>query len=215
MKTTAIFDLDGTLLDTITDIASSVNEILKKHALPSHSIQEYKYFVGSGFDTLVRRAVPKEIEGERFIRLRDEMKNNYRNKYNDLTKPYEGIIALLKELNSRKINIAVLSNKPHEFVKPTLDAYFEGIHFDLMLGARQGIPIKPAPQGVFNIFEALNVDKSECIFIGDTAIDIQTGVSAGVDTIGVLWGFRTEDELLKAGANHIVSHPKEILDYII
>ncbi len=212
MKDTIIFDLDGTLLDTITDIATSVNQILDKYHLPTHSIDTYKYFVGNGFAKLTRRAIPKDITGETFDNISKEMKDNYRNNCKSQTQPYEGIPELLKTLNDKNIKIAVLSNKPHEFVKPTMDAYFPDIQFEILLGARPNVPVKPAPDGVYEIIKKLNCQKEDCLFVGDTSIDIQTGVSAGLDAIGVLWGFRKKEELIDAGAKHIVDKPYQILD---
>ncbi len=214
MKDTLIFDLDGTLLDTITDIATSINKVLDKYHFPTHSLDTYKYFVGNGFEKLTRRAIPENVKGEEFENISKEMKDNYRNNCKEQTQPYEGIIDLLKILNDKKIKIAVLSNKPHEFVKPTIESYFPDIHFEMLLGARPNIPVKPAPDGVYDIIKELGCKKENSLFIGDTSVDIQTGVSAGVDTIGVLWGFRKKEELIEAGAKHIVDKPLQILNFI-
>jgi phosphoglycolate phosphatase len=214
MKTTVIFDLDGTLLNTIEDIADATNAVLEKHQLPTHDIESYKYFVGNGIYVLARKAIPESIQGDEFEKLATEVIESYKIVQNTKTRPYDGILDLLHSLNEKSINVAVLSNKPHDLVKPTMDAYFSGIEFCKLLGSRNDVPKKPAPDGVFEILDELKESPANCLFVGDTSTDIKTGVASGVDAVGILWGFRGEDELKAAGASYLVKDPLEILELL-
>lgn len=214
MNNTVIFDLDGTLLNTIEDIADAANVVLERHNLPTHNVDTYKYFVGNGIEVLARKSLPENVQGDDFIKLSKEIKDSYRIIQNTKTRPYDGIIDLLKTLNKMDINIAVLSNKPHEFVKPTIDMYFSEINFFMLLGSRNNVPKKPAPDGVFEIIDKLNVNRDQCLFVGDTSTDIKTGIAAGIDAVGVLWGFRRKEEMEDAGAKYTINDPLEILDLL-
>lgn len=205
-----IFDLDGTLLDTLTDIMESVNLILEEHNFPTHELQAYKYFIGNGIEELTRKAFPPNISDTDFEGYLLEVSKEYSSRQTLRTKPYDGIIDMLKELNRLNIRLAILSNKPHEFTLPTVEHFFPSITFDMVFGARQGIPHKPAPDAVFEILDTLNLKKEDCLYVGDTATDMQTAVSAGIKAVGVSWGFRPVEELKDAGANWIVDYPKEI-----
>ncbi len=214
MKKGIIFDLDGTLLNSLVDIADAVNFVLEKYQFPIYDFETYKQFIGNGIEVLARKALEPNILESDFIPYFEEIKASYKQRQNTKTAPYSGITDLLIELNSRNVKIAILSNKPHEFVEPTVKRYFPNIKFDIMLGSRENVERKPNPIAVYEILEYLQLEKKDCFFVGDTATDIITGKNSGIESIGVLWGFRGKEELLKAGANYIVKYPSEIIDLL-
>ncbi|PUE63548.1 HAD family hydrolase [Arcobacter caeni] len=212
-KKTIIFDLDGTLIDSIEDIAVCMNKVLEKLNLPIYEIKDYKYFVGSGVDVLVENALKgssQEIKNE----VLKGFKKEYDQKLHTNTKPYEGIYELLDELKKLNYNLAVLSNKPHDFTVAYVDYLFKDYGFIEVHGQKKEIPRKPDPIGAINIATALNIPCEEIFFVGDTMVDMQTAKSAKMKAIGVLWGFRDEEELLTNGADFIVKHPLDILKVI-
>jgi phosphoglycolate phosphatase len=210
MKKAVIFDLDGTLLDTLTDIMESVNKVLELHNFPIHNLQAYKYFIGSGIGVLTQKAFPQDISESDFELYLSEVMTEYEARQTLRTKPYDGIVEMLEQLNAAGILISILSNKPDEFAKPTVKHFFPKIKFEMVFGSRENVARKPAPDAVFEILELLNLDKSDCLFVGDTSTDIRTAVNAGVDAVGVSWGFRTIEELNGAGAKYIIDQPKEL-----
>ena len=213
MKKTVIFDLDGTLLDSIEDIASSMNKVLESLQLPTHKIEDYKHFVGGGVDILVENALnnqSKEIKDEVIKRFKIE----YDGKLHSKTLPYDGIYELLDELKKLDINLAVLSNKPHEFTVSYVNHFFKNYNFKEIHGQKKDVPKKPDPKAALDIVKCLNSSCENTYFIGDTKIDMQTAKSANMTAIGVLWGFRDEKELRDFGADFIVSNPLEILKII-
>ncbi|WP_262363716.1 HAD family hydrolase [Aliarcobacter cryaerophilus] len=213
MKKTVIFDLDGTLLDSIEDIASSMNKVLESLQLPTHKIEDYKYFVGGGVDILVDNALSnqsKEIKDEVIKRFKIE----YDGKLHSKTLPYDGIYELLDELKKLDINLAVLSNKPHEFTVSYVNHFFKNYNFKEIHGQKKDVPKKPDPKAALDIVKCLDSSCENTYFIGDTKIDMQTAKSANMTAIGVLWGFRDEKELRDFGADFIVSNPLEILKII-
>ncbi|XQC06260.1 HAD family hydrolase [Arcobacter cryaerophilus gv. pseudocryaerophilus] len=210
MKKTVIFDLDGTLLDSIEDIASSMNKVLESLQLPTHKIEDYKHFVGGGVDILVENALnnqSKEIKDEVIKRFKIE----YDGKLHSKTLPYNGIYQLLDELKKLDINLAVLSNKPHEFTVSYVNHFFKNYNFKEIHGQKKDVPKKPDPKAALDIVKFLDSSCENTYFIGDTKIDMQTAKSANMTAIGVLWGFRDEKELRDFGADFIVSNPLEIL----
>ncbi len=210
MKKTVIFDLDGTLLDSIEDIASSMNKVLESLQLPTHKIEDYKHFVGGGVDILVENALSnqsKEIKYEVIKRFKIE----YDGKLHSKTLPYDGIYELLDELKKLDINLAVLSNKPHEFTVSYVNHFFKNYNFKEIHGQKKDVPKKPDPKAALDIVKCLDSSCENTYFIGDTKIDMQTAKSANMTAIGVLWGFRDEKELRDFGADFIVSNPLEIL----
>ena len=210
MKKTVIFDLDGTLLDSIEDIASSMNKVLESLQLPTHKIEDYKHFVGGGVDILVDNALnnkSKEIKDEVIKRFKVE----YDGKLHSKTLPYDGIYELLDELKKLDINLAVLSNKPHEFTVSYVNHFFKNYNFKEIHGQKKDVPKKPDPKAALDIVKCLDSSCENTYFIGDTKIDMQTAKSANMTAIGVLWGFRDEKELRDFGADFIVSNPLEIL----
>jgi len=210
----AIFDLDGTLMDTINTIAYYCNKALKTVDLPDVDTEKYKYFVGNGAELLVRRCLE-------FYNVSDEAAYEkaytYYNKVYDsdpyyLTEVYEGITGLLYELKSRGIKLAVLSNKPHYPTCEIIKKYFGDDLFSLVYGAREGFPKKPDTTVALSIAKELQAEPSQCIYLGDTNTDMQTGKASGFFTIGVTWGFRTEEELKNNNADAIVRKPAEVLN---
>lgn len=213
-KNTLIFDLDGTLLNSIEDIAICMNEVLKSLNLKTYEISEYKYFVGHGIDILVDNVL-KSIGDFSF---KDEVSKRFKDLYEDNlhlnTKPYEGICELLDELVKMECNLAVLSNKPDDMTKKYVQNIFKDYPFLEIHGQKDDIPKKPHPIAAINIAKSLNTPCEEIYFIGDTMVDMQTAKGANMKSIGVLWGFRNEQELKEHGANFIVSHPLDILKII-
>lgn len=212
-KKTIIFDLDGTLIDSLEDIAVCMNKVLEDLNLPIHKIDDYKYFVGSGVDVLVENALKGhsiEIKNE----VLNKFKKEYDQKLHENTKPYEGIYELLDELKKLDYNLAVLSNKPHDFTVQYVDYLFKDYGFKEVHGQKVEVPRKPHPIGAITIAEALNVPCEEVFFVGDTLVDMKTAKGANMKAIGVLWGFRDEKELNEHGADFIVKHPLDILEIV-
>ena len=210
-----IFDMDGTVADTINSIAYFANNALNYAGLPSIDIEEYKYLIGNGAKTLVKRMLDKIGADENLF---DEVFTHYSTTYDNnflyLTEPYEGIPELLETLKKKGITIAILSNKPHATTTKVSAALFGNDLIDICYGGRDGIALKPDPTSALGIVNELGMEKEECIYIGDTSTDMKTGKNAGLYTVGVLWGFRKRDELEENGADAIISHPSELLNII-
>lgn len=207
-----IFDLDGTLLNSLVDIADSVNFVLKKYNLPVHSIEEYKLFIGSGIEKLVERALPDNISDENFKKYLDEIKSVYEKNQISKTKPYDGILEMLKILNNKGVSLNILSNKPIDFTKMVVEHFLGDIKFDNVLGAREGVPKKPNPQAVSEIIDNLKLNKEEVLYVGDTGTDMQTAENAGLTSVGVLWGFRGLEELMENNADYIIEEASKIIE---
>ncbi len=209
-----IFDLDGTLLNTLNDIVDSLNLVLKNHGFNTHSFDEYKYFVGNGAKTLIDRAVPKDTSDiERENILKEYLLIYEKRKY-DKTCAYEGIEELLLKLNEINVKISVLSNKPHNATLQVVDHYFKGVKFNCVFGERPNIPIKPDKTSAIYISKLLSIPTSDILFVGDSNVDMETAIASNMFPVGVLWGFRTKSELVECGAKKVIGHPKEILDII-
>lgn len=207
-----LFDLDGTLLDTIEDLGDSMNSVLAKNGYPVHDSEAYKYFVGDGMRTLVQRALPKGTHSEQLIdSALEAMKAEYAARWSDKTSLYPGMDGLLDGLVDKGIKCAVLSNKPDAFTKQIVENLLAGWTFHPVFGERQGIPKKPDPAGALEIAHILKVKPEECLYLGDTGADMKTAIAAGMYAIGVLWGFRKADELLENGARVLVSDPLQVL----
>lgn len=210
-----IFDLDGTLLDTLDDLANSMNFVLKAHGFPIHDIEKYNYFIGNGLEKLVRRTLPQEELNEEMVKLcLSQLKDEYSKKWHEFTKPYDKIEELLNELSSKGIRMSVLSNKPDQFTKVMIDNFFGSERFDFVFGAREGIPNKPDPHSALEIAELSKIEPSKYLYLGDTSVDMNTARSAGMYAVGVTWGFRTADELLKNGAKLLIDGPMELMELI-
>jgi len=210
-----IFDLDGTLLNTIDDLADCANHVLQQNGYPVHEIEAYKYFVGNGVEMLLRRALPKNIPETAFSEILKQFMNYYEIHKADKTAPYEGMVETLEQLQDKGILLAVATNKPHELLPELMHYYFPSIKWAAVFGNRKNIPIKPHPQIVCDILAAVQqttkkINKEEILYVGDTAVDMETAQNAGITKIGALWGFRTKEELEQAGADYIISCPQEL-----
>ena len=216
MKKLIIFDLDGTLLNTIGDLTNACNYVLQQHGFPLHSGEEYRYFIGSGIRRLIKLALPEKYRtDDEFCRkILDEFIARYNAHLHEETCPYDGIIQLLNDLNDKGINIAVASNKYQEGVDAVVKFYFPEIKFVATIGTGPEIPVKPNPTIVNKIIELCPVDKSQILYLGDSGVDMQTAKNAGLTAIGVLWGFRKKDELLENGADFTISNVNELWNYI-
>lgn len=208
-----IFDLDGTLANTLNSIAYFANSALTACGYSTIEVEKYRYLVGNGADKLIHRmlaAVTDSYTEEDVLRLRKTYDTLYESDTMHLVTGYDGMQELLKALKRQNMKLAVLSNKPHNVTEEVIRNLFGNDLFDLCYGQRSQVERKPSPQGALLIAEELGVKPKQCLYIGDTNVDMQTGENAGMDTVGVLWGFRDRDELEQSHAKHIVSHPSEI-----
>ena len=210
-----IFDMDGTVSNTLNSIAYFGNRALEKFGLSGYDTDAYRVMVGNGASVLVRRMVENNgcFDEALYRRILDEYNMTYDNDFLYLTAPYDGILDLLDNLQSRGIVSAVLSNKPHSTTVKIATALF-GNRLAKCYGGRDGVPLKPDPTALFALMQELGVTAEECLYIGDTGTDMQTGKAGGCFTVGVLWGFRGEDELRENGADVIVSDPSQILEIV-
>ena len=210
-----IFDVDGTLLDTYRDLANAVNYALKENGLPVHAPEEYKYFCGNGTEKMIERALPADKRSDELIAYLKKFYLEFYNRHTgEETRVYSGIKELIAELKLKGVKLGVVSNKIDCMTQVVIKEYF-GNCFDYVTGQREGVATKPDPAMVLEAMKALNVEPSECIFVGDSGVDALTGANSGAFMIGVLWGFRDEKELMDNGADVVVSEPKEILQYIV
>lgn len=215
-KRLAIFDLDGTLLNTIADLATATNQALDACGFPTHPIEAYPFFVGNGINKLFERALPAEARTEEnVLHIRAHFLPYYDEHNADLSRPYPGIPQLLENLQAAGIQVAVASNKYHRATEKLIRHYFPTIRFSAILGQREGVPIKPHPQIVEDILALVPVSKEEVIYIGDSGVDMQTALNAGVESIGVTWGFRPREELLQYSPTHLADTAEEIENIIL
>jgi len=210
-----LFDLDGTLLDTLADMANATNAALTRLGFPTHPRDAYRYFLGDGMDCLVRRAVPDEKhDGETLKKCHDAILAEYESCWAENTRPYPGIPELLAELDQRGIIKVVLSNKPDAFTKQTVEKLLGEFHFEIVRGATPEMPTKPDPAGAIRIAEVLDIPPDRFIYLGDTDTDMQTARAAGMFGAGALWGFRTSEELSANGAQVLPKAPLDLLNWI-
>ena len=215
MKKLVIFDLDGTLLDTIADLAESTNHALKQLGYPTHDVETIRTFVGNGINKLFERALPLQEQTEENVRLMRSHFVPYYDAHNaDLSSPYPGIVHLLEDLQEKGIMIAVASNKYQEATVKLVKHYFPTINFIEILGQREGINVKPDPSIVFDILQKANVNKEEVLYVGDSGVDMQTAINAGVDAVGVTWGFRPRTELEGFQPMGLIDKAEELLGFI-
>ena len=215
MKKLVIFDLDGTLLDTIADLAESANYALKQLGYPTHDVETIRTFVGNGINKLLERALPShEQTEENVIRMRSHFVPYYDVHNADLSNPYPGIVSLLEDLQAKGIQIAVASNKYQEATVKLVKQYFPDIDFIEILGQREGINVKPDPTIVFDILQKADVSKEDILYVGDSGVDMQTAINAGVDAIGVTWGFRPRAELENFQPMGLIDKAEELLEFI-
>lgn len=212
MKKLIIFDLDGTLLNTISDLAASTNHALKLNGFMEHDTEQYRFFVGNGINKLFERALPEGQKTEENIRIIREAFLPYYDSHNcDFTVPYTGIRELLLGLQEKGIEMAVTSNKYHSATEKLIRHYFPEIKFLSVLGNITGVPAKPDPQIVFNTIGGTEYEKSEILYVGDSGVDMQTALNAGISACGVTWGFRPKEELEAFSPEFIVDTPGEIM----
>ncbi len=204
--------MDGTLLDTLDIISRTNNRILKKHGFPAHTIEEYKGFVGDGMRMLLRRALPKEAPDDVIPVLLPEVLDLYHEEGVGTIPPFEGIRETLSGLIERGIKISILTNKEHKYALLNAETILGEFHFDVILGERPGKPLKPAPDGIFEISEITKVPLSQTVYVGDMKADILTAKNAGITSVGCLWGFGRKEDLVALGADILISEPKELLD---
>ena len=211
-----LFDLDGTLLDTLEDLATAANRVLAAKSLPLHPIDAFRTFVGDGLATLVERILP---EDQRSTEMVTEMvaafAEEYARNWHERSVPYPGIAPLLDQLTAQGLRLSILSNKPDAFTRLCVRQLLPDWHFDPLLGQRPGVPKKPDPAAAFEIARLLGLQPAEILYVGDSGVDMHTALAAGMDAVGVLWGFRSADELRQAGAHHLIARPEELLPILL
>lgn len=216
MFTHVIFDLDGTLLNTLEDLADTTNWVCEQHGWPGHPVEAFKGFVGNGAPKLLERVTPPGVELTHELRkqLLDEFTQRYTAHKSDKTTAYAGMPQALEQLKKAGLTLAVLTNKPDEAAAPIVERYYPGV-FDLVQGALLDLPTKPDPTLLYRLMDRIGVKKESTLFVGDSNVDIQTAKNGGLYSCGVLWGFRTRQELEAEGAEHIVERPEELVEVIL
>ena len=215
MKKLVIFDLDGTLVNTIADLADSVNHALQTLGYPAQPYEKFPYFVGNGIYKLIERALPLESRDEQTIRAVKAVFMDYYMLHNtDKSTVYDGVGELLRALANKGVALAVASNKVHEATVAMIARLFPGIGFACVLGQRDGVPTKPNPAIVAEILQTASVTPSETLYVGDSGVDMQTAHNAGITAVGVTWGLRPVEELRQNAADIIIDSPMELLEYL-
>jgi phosphoglycolate phosphatase len=210
-----IFDLDGTLLNTLDDIADSANNILARRGFPTHPVEDYRYFVGDGVQKLIERVLPAEARKAGLAgQCLQEMREEYGRNWNVKTRPYDDVPEMLDELAARGLKLAVLSNKPDELTKLCVGELLRDWTFDVVAGHGPGFPHKPDPTGALEVARRLGVRPERIVFLGDSGIDMRTAVAAGMYPVGVLWGYRTIEELMENGARALLEQPDRLIELV-
>ncbi|MDD6571364.1 MAG: HAD family hydrolase [Thermoflexaceae bacterium] len=216
MKKAFIFDLDGTIVDSVGAIAACANDCLAEKGLKPQPVEAYKYFAGDGQYELIKRAL--RAAGDEELRCYDEVMARYIELFKDRCHvgcmPYDGVKETLQVLKDKGMFLAVLSNKAHANSIKVVEAVYGKGFFDYIQGQMDSINRKPSPDGAFLVMEKLKVSREECVYVGDTSVDMKTGKAAGIFTVGVTWGFRTRDELVENHADAVIDRPEELLKYI-
>ena len=215
MKKLVIFDLDGTLLNTIEDLGHAANYALEKNGFATHTIASYRFFVGNGVKKLISRVIPEEHRTDEIItKLLKDFRSYYDEHNCDCTKPYDGIEDLLTDLSLQGIKLAVASNKYQAATEAIIKHFFPNVNFVAIEGQREGVNVKPDPSIVFAILAQARVPKADVLYVGDSGVDMETARRACVDSVGVTWGFRSEKELVEYYAGNIIHRPIDILELI-
>lgn len=210
-----IFDMDGTLLNTLADISDSMNSVLLERGYPTHSEESYKLFIGDGMGTLVRRALPSDVICDDIVAsCIEDMADRYDKNWDINSFIYDGVSELLTTIEKNGVKKAILTNKPNLFVKRIYDKYFSKWKFEVMLGSTKSYPRKPDPTTALMIADKLSLHPSEIVFLGDSSVDMITAVNAKMYPVGALWGYRTREELFKSGASTTIEEPTELLAYL-
>lgn len=206
-----ICDLDGTLLDSLADLGESMNTVLAADGLPLHPLSAYRYFVGDGVEMLAERSLPSRLRSPDTVQeMARRMREVYAGRWSVHTKPYPGIDQMLAQAREAGLALAVLSNKVDRFTREMVSHFFPKVPFAAVVGARSGVPNKPHPQSALRLAQDLGLEPGQCIFLGDTPVDMNTATASGMFPVGVLWGFRGEEELNQAGARRLLAHPSEL-----
>lgn len=206
-----LFDLDGTLINSLADLAEASNYMLTQRGFPTYPTERYRYFVGRGVPKLIESVVPAQNRtAEELAVCRRLFDAYYHIHALDHTGPYAGIPAMLEGFRGRGLNLAVVSNKPDGFVHQIVESVFPRV-FAAVQGQREGIPRKPDPAMALSACRALGFEPAECLYFGDSGVDMLTAVAAGMTAVGVLWGFREQEELAEAGAQHLIARPEDAL----
>jgi phosphoglycolate phosphatase len=212
-KKAVIFDLDGTLLDTLADIADSMNEVLARHGFPAHSYDAYRTMIGAGLDVLARRSVPEaRRDDETVTSVVADMRKEYERRWSFTSRPYPGVPEMLSLLTERGIPFSVLSNKLDSFAKLMVRTLLSDWNFFEVRGLVQGLPRKPDPHIALEMVKALGLSSDQVVFVGDSDIDMETAVRAGMTPVGVLWGYQAPERLISAGASTLLSSPRDLLN---
>jgi phosphoglycolate phosphatase len=210
-----LFDLDGTLLNTIEDLTEAMNEVLRQKGWPEHDPERFKYYVGRGVKDIVTKALPPERRDEATIEASMRAYNEaYSRRYSRKTRPYDGVGALLDACATAGMPMAVLSNKPDEFTRRMVNELLPGRRFEVVWGTRPGVPHKPDPTSALEIAVRFKVRPEAVLYLGDSEVDMETAGRAGMYAVGVLWGFRTADELIGSGARILARRPTDLLDWL-
>lgn len=209
MYQAVLFDLDGTLTNTLEDIAFAMNRSLRLHGLPEYPVEAYRYLVGNGARVLARRAVGEHAE------LAESVQQTYQAYYQEhsleRTRPYDGVPELLQALQARGVKLCVFSNKPHADTCRVVQHYFPQVDFAVVRGQMEGVPVKPDPAGALAAAEQMNVAPEDVLYLGDTDVDMHCALRAGMHPVGAAWGFRDARELQEAGAERVIQHPMDLL----
>lgn len=213
MKTALIFDLDGTLLDTLEDLKNSTNYAMKAFGFPTRTLDEVRAFVGNGLRMLIRRAVPEQTDEATVDTVLAEMKRHYSKNYHNKTKPYAGIPEILQRFQKEGYPMAIVSNKADSVVSLLRELYFDKL-IPVAVGEMPGIARKPAPDMVYEGMKRLGVGRENAVYIGDSEVDLQTARSAGLPCLSVTWGFRAEVKLIEAGAQKLCHTPEELYEAV-
>lgn len=207
-----VFDLDGTLTNTLDDIAFAMNRSLRLHSLPEFPVEAYKYLVGDGAVMLARRACRERTDMAPSVLT--EYQAYYKDHTNDRSVPYPGIEAMLAALTARGMRLAVFSNKPHADVQTVVKHYFPAVPFEVIRGQIEGVPVKPDPAGALAVAQEMGLEPADFLYLGDTGTDMHCAVNAGMHPVGVLWGFREEEELRESGAKAIIADPMALMELL-